>query len=223
MKDIPIELILLISLEFNHKELKLPTKYPYWENQDLWYEYRKASLKMAGFTDEMKPYFKGAPFYEPKAISEENLKKIVLDHTEDFRNGKYERDQTYSLLGGFVLKKDQEDKFFPQCCGELTDIQYWENVSNANDAYYEGHPAPRLSFKSNKVIFNFSVQAYDEIFQPTPPNPKLIVQLNDLKSAVDKAKIDLQKLSDRVIKINQMLNLGIEEIEDLLIWRNSNY
>jgi len=72
----------------------------------------------------LKPYLPGAPFFEISSITNENLKKVLSDHTEGFRKGEYERSDVTSLFGGYVLKVDGEDKYFPQCCGELSDIAY---------------------------------------------------------------------------------------------------
>lgn len=176
-----VELILVIELTYNNQEIQSPNNYPYWENQDIWYQYHNQLYKKAGFKDEFKPYLKGSPFFEPKEITDRNLKKLVLDYTEVFReNEMEERECTNPFYGGYVLRINQEDKYFPQCCGDLGDIKYWENVSNGIDSYQEGHPKPILKFKSNKVIFDFWVGKYDEAFEPTPPENRLEVDLTEL-------------------------------------------
>lgn len=218
-----IELIPVIELGYNNHGIETPEKYPYWENQGAWFEYRDKSLKKAGFENEFEPYLKGSPFYEPRKITDKNLEKIVADHTEELRKGEYEREQASCLFGGYVLKINGQDKYFPQCCGDLSDIIYWEKISKKENSYYEGHPAPDYKFGLNKVIFDFSVGEYDEHFEPTPPETILEIELRELKKAVEKAKIELKKLSERMIKINEKMKLGIDRIEDLLIWENPNH
>lgn len=217
-----IELLPVIEIGYNNQGIEIPKKNPYWQNQDIWCKYRKKSFKKAGFKDELKPYFKGYPFFEPKDITDRNLTKIVFDHTEGLRNEEYKREQACCLFGGFVLRIDRKDQFFPQCCGNLGDIKYWEKISKGIDFYYEGHPAPCLKFKSNKVTFDFSIEEYEERFEPPPPNIKLSIDINELRIAVKNAKCELKKLTERVIKINQKMNLQIDKIEDLLIWGKPN-
>ena len=53
------------------------------------------------------------------------------------RAGKYEREQASALFGGYVLRIDGHDKYFPQCCGDLSDIHYWEKLTNGKDGFYE--------------------------------------------------------------------------------------
>jgi len=166
---------------------------------------------------------KGSPFYEPRKITDKNLEKIIADHTEELRKGEYEREQASCLFGGYVLKINGQNKYFPQCCGDLGDIVYWEKISKKESSYYEGHPAPEYKFGLNKVIFDFSVGEYDEYFEPTPPEKILEIELRKLNKAVEKAKIELKELSTRVIKINEKMKLGIDRIEDLLIWENPNH
>jgi len=217
-----VKLIPIIELGYNNQGIKPPTAYPYSNNQEIWFEYRNASLQKADFKDEFEPYLKGSPFYEPAKITNRNLEKIVVDNTEEFINGIYGRDQVCCFFGGFVLKVNGADKFFPQCCGDLSDLMYWEKISQGQHAAYEGHPAPVYKFSSNQVILDFTVGEYDEHFIPTPPDTKLEINLEDLNLAVTNAKITLNKLAERVIKINQKLNLGIESIDDLLIWGDGN-
>lgn len=218
-----IELIPVIEIGYNNQGIKAPEEYPYWEYQEIWNKYRKESLEKAGFNDEFRPYLKGSPFYEPKEITDENLQKVVLDHTEALRNGEYDREQVSCLLGGLVLKINGEDKFYPQCCGDLSDVIYWQKLSKRQNSYYEGHPAPNYDFKDDTIIFDFSVDEYDEHFEPTPPEVKLVVNIADLEIAIENAKSELGELAERVKKINRNLNLELERIDDLLIWRNPNH
>ncbi|MFK7906878.1 MAG: hypothetical protein AB8B69_17225 [Chitinophagales bacterium] len=213
-----IKLIPVIEIGYNNQGITSPKKYPYWENQDVWFEYRNKTLQKAGFKDEFKPYLKGSPFFEPKEITDENLKKIVFDHTESLRNGEYERYQACCLFGGYVLRIDKKDQYFPQCCGTLGDIKYWEKMSKGIDSYYEGHPAPMPKFKFTKIIFDFSVGENEERFEPIPSSTKLEINRKALVLAVEAAKSELKELTERVIKINREMNWGIDRIEDLLIW-----
>ncbi|MFZ2283027.1 MAG: hypothetical protein WAV86_04055 [Lutibacter sp.] len=162
-------------------------------------------------------------FYRIQDINNDDLSELIKDHTEGFRNGEYEREQASALFGGYVLKIDGINKYFPQCCGDLADIKYWDRLSNGQDSYSEGHPAPQVKIDCKELIFDFSVDEFDEPFQPTPPEIQLKVDKQSLKLAVEQAKRELELFSVRLKEISNKENLNIENIEGLLIWENPNY
>ncbi|MFK7971734.1 MAG: hypothetical protein AB8F95_15315 [Bacteroidia bacterium] len=219
-----IELIPVLEIGYNNQGVTVPEHYPYWKNQGAWHQYWKLSFEKAGFEDEFKPYLKGSPFFEPKHISHDNLKKLVADFTEVFREDDMkERELSNPFLGGYVLRVNGEDRFFPQCCGDLGDIAYWEKISTGTPSHYEGHPAPTISFESGTIIFDFAVKEHDEHFEPTPPDTRLEIDIQALRTAIDEAKLALKEFAKRIIAINLELNLQIERIDDLLIWENANH
>lgn len=217
-----VQLKPVIELIYNDPKVESPKEYPYWKNQLIWYEYRNHLLEKAGFTDKFEPYLVGSPFYEPNKITDKSLGKIVVDHVDGFLSGEYEREEMSALFGGYVVKIDGENKFYPQCCSDLSDIYYWESLSKQQEAYSEGHPAPDYKFSAGNVILNFSVGEFDEHFEPTPHHTILEISVEELKFAVKEAKLDLYRLSHRLDKINRDQNLGIDRIGDLLIWKNPN-
>mgnify|MGYP006898472830 CR=1 FL=1 len=218
-----VELVSVIEIGYNNQDVPTPDKYPYWEYPELWDEYNSNSYKKAGFKDEIKPYLPGSSFYRLSEITSNNLTKIVIDHTQEFRDGKYGRQQASALFGGYVLNIGGQDKYFPQCCGDLADIQYWERLSNGRNSYYEGHPAPQIKFQGNKIFFDFSVDEYDEVFQPTPTEITLSIDRLELKKAVEKVMTELQIFELQLNKINEDEKLCIDNIGGLLIWDNANY
>lgn len=213
-----VELIPVIELNFNNQIIESPNEYPYWEHQDIWFKYRNKLLNKAGFNEYIEPYIKGGPFYEPKSISNNNLEKIILEVSKSI-----DIDDNNCLFGGYVLKIDNKNVFFPQCCGDLSDIVYWDRIANKKNAYHEGHPSPRYKFRFNKVIFNFTVKDLDEQFEPKPPENILKIDLNELKKAVNEAKKELHKLHKRIFHINMELNLNIDDLENILITNNPNH
>lgn len=218
-----VELIPVIEIGYHNQDLIAPDKYPYWNYPELWDKFNSDCYKKAGFKDELKPYLAGSSFYRLPDITDSNLSKLVIDHTQDFRAGKYEREQASALFGGYVLRIDGQDKYFPQCCGDLADIQYWTRLSDGQNSYYEGHPAPQIKFKGNNILFDFSVDEYDEHFQPTPNELKLSIDRLELKKEVEKVKTYLKIFEQRLEKINQDEKLNIDNIGGLLIWDNANY
>lgn len=217
-----IELIPVIEIVYSNQGVVAPEKHPYWDNSDIWDKYHEECYQKAGFKDKLIPYLKGSSFYKLDDITDNNLTKLTIDHSQEMRDGKYERPQdTFSFSGGYVLQVNGQDKYFPQCCGELSDINYWENISNGKNSYHEEHPTPQLKFENSRIVFDFSTDEFDEPFQPTPTEIILSIDRLQLKRAVEKAKTELQIFEQRLNKINEKLN--IDNIGGLLIWDNSNY
>jgi len=219
-----IELIPVIEIGYNNQGVTAPEKYPYWDNFEIWDSYHEECFQKAVFKDKFIPYLKGSSFYKLSDITDANLTKLTTDYTQEMRDGKYKRPQdTCTFFGGYVLQVDGHDRFFPQCCGELSDIIYWHRLSEGHSSYYEGHPAPQIKFEGNNIIFDFSSEETDEQFQPKLIENILSIDRFELKRAVEKVKIALQTFEQRLIKINEVEKLNIDNIGGLLIWDNGNY
>lgn len=218
-----IELIPVLEIGYSDPEIEAPDLHPYWEHPKEWAAYWRKNLKNVGFEDEFKPYALGSAYYDPKFITERSLTRIACDHTEEFRDGEYERDEISCFYGGYVLRVNGEDKFFPQCCSDLGDIRFWESIAQGQDSYNEGHPAPELIFGRDEITLDFTVADYDEAFVPPPPETILKIDRKILQLAVEEAQSELMVLARRLIRINQREGWGIERIDDLLIWENPNH
>jgi hypothetical protein len=219
-----VELILVIEIGYNNQDITAPDKYPYWDHPELWDKFNSDSYKKVGFEDEFKPYLAGSSFYRISDITDNNLTKIVIDHTQDLRDGKYGREQASALFGGYVLRVDGQDKYFPQCCGDLADINYWENLASGKEqGFYAGHPEPQVKIQGDKITFDFTVGESDEHFAPTPSENLVHFDIPSLKKAIETAKTELDKFEQRLEIINQNEKLNIDNIGGLLIWDNANY
>ena len=219
-----IELIPVIEIGYNNQDVPAPDKYPYWENSEIWDKYHEECYQKAGFKNNFIPYLKGSSFCRLSDITENNLTKLTIDHTQEMRDGKYERLQdTCAFFGGYVLRINGQDKYFPQCCGELSDIHYWVRLSDGQSSFCEGHPAPQIQLEDNNIVFDFSVDEFDESFQPTPTEITLSIDRIELKRAVEKVRTELQAFEQRLNKINEDEKLNIDSIGGLLIWDNGNY
>jgi hypothetical protein len=217
-----IELIPVIEVGYNNQDIKPPDKYPYWDYPEIWDKYHNDCYVKAGFKDNLKPYSKGTSFYKLTDISKDNLVKLTKDHTAEMREGKYGREQSCAFFGGYVLRVDGKDKFFPQCCGDLSDIIYWEKLGDGQETSYEGHPAPIIKIKKDKIIFDFTGDE-DDPFKPTPPEIQLVVDKSALKNAVQKANDVLNDFAKELIDINVQESLNINNIDHLLIRNDGNH
>jgi len=219
-----IELIPVIETIYCNQDVPTPDRFPYWEYPALYDKYNSDVFKSAGFKDEMKPYLPGSVFLRLSDITDNNLKKIVFDHTQDLRDGKYGREQASAFFGGYVLRIDGQDKYFPQCCGDLADIQYWKNLANGIEkGFYAGHPEPQVKIQGDIITFDFEVGESDEHFAPTPGENTVCFDILSLKNAIEIVKTELATFEERLEKINQDENLNIDNIGGLLIWDNANY
>ncbi|MPR34933.1 hypothetical protein [Salmonirosea aquatica] len=219
-----VELIPVIEIGYNNQDVPTPEKFPYWEYPELWDKYKSDSYNKAGFIDDLKPYLKGSSFYRLSEVTDNNLKKLISDHTQELRDGKYEREQASALFGGYVLRIDGQDKYFPQCCGDLADLQYWENLGNGKEkGFYAGHPEPEVKIQGDKITFDFTVGEFDEHFAPTPSENVVQFDIASLRKAIEIVKTELDKFEQRLEKINQDEKLNIDNIGRLLIWDNANY
>ncbi|WP_286433734.1 MULTISPECIES: hypothetical protein [unclassified Acinetobacter] len=83
---ITLALIPVIELGYNNQGISPPDQYPYWDYAHLWNRYHADCYKKAGFLDDFKPYSPGSSFCKILEISERNLIKIIIDHTQDLRD-----------------------------------------------------------------------------------------------------------------------------------------
>jgi len=219
-----VELIPVIEIGYHNQDITAPDNYPYWDYPELWDKFNSDSYKKAGFKDGFKPYLAGSSFYRLTDITDNNLTKIIIDHTKDQRDGDYEREQASAFFGGYVLRIDGQDKYFPQCCGDLADLKYWENIANGKEqGFYAGHPEPKVKIHRDKVTFDFTVGEFDEHFEPTPKENIVQLDISSLRKAIENVKTELNTFEQRLERINQDEKLKIENIGGLLIWDNANY
>ncbi|MCH2231175.1 MAG: hypothetical protein MK105_12605 [Crocinitomicaceae bacterium] len=214
------ELIPVIEIGYHNQGIKSPENYPYWEFPDEWQDYADKSYQKAGFKDKFIPYKKGSNFYRAKDISNENLVKIVNDHFEGIIKDDWNEDETCALFGGYVLKINGIDKLFPQCCGDLSDIVYWEAIAKYKQwKFYNGHPTPDLKFNQKNVIFNCKND--NEDFVPKT-DEKIVVPIIELENAYNKAIIELKEFEIKLNQIKQNLSYKPinDTLENILIYRN---
>ncbi|MGI4874525.1 MAG: hypothetical protein ACRYFX_25490 [Janthinobacterium lividum] len=217
-----VELIPVIELHYPHPSIPVPDKFPYWNYAALWDAYHAACHSQAGFADPLPAYLAGSSFCRLPEITPRNLAKLVADHTQELRAGTYERDQASGFWGGYVLQVGGKAAFFPQCCGQLSDMVYWERLAQGQPSYYEGHPAPTVTLNGDSLVLDFSVGEFDEPFQPPPP-PAVELSRAALQQAVAQAKQELQLFAQRLKEINAAAGLEIQDIDKLLIWSDGKH
>jgi hypothetical protein len=218
-----VALLPVIEIGYNNHGVEVPTTYPYWENTSLWDAYHAACYAAAGFKDEFIPYLPGSSLYRLPTITDGNLAKLARDQTAELRAGTWTREEVCAFFGGYVLRLDNEDVFFPQCCGQLSDIIYWERLAAGVASYYEGHPAPGLSFVHDMVQLDFLESEFDDAFQPPPPVRSVQISRPALQLAIKQANLELQQFAQRLRELSKAEALGVPDIDKLLIWENGKH
>jgi len=122
-----IELIPVIEITNYDQDIATPISGPYWGFADDWEAYRIATSIAAGFSEDLKPYTKGSSFYKINEINDKDLLKIIHKEiaTQQTEENLGIDDLESSFYGGYILKIAGVDKYFPQCCGNLGDIEDW--------------------------------------------------------------------------------------------------
>ena len=156
-------------------------------------------------------------------ITDQELITWVNEHTRGFRASEFDRDQACALPGGYVMVVNQQPIFYPQCCGDLSDIYYWEKIAHGEDAYCEGHPSPQLNFTADSIKFDFSTEDTDEQFRPMPQLTTITIGKASLLYAVERCVSDLAVFCRRLEQINRAEGLGINDIGELLVWNLGNH
>jgi len=211
-----LELIAVIEIGYSNQGIEFPKEYPYWEHAELWDNYNEKCYAKAGLKDKLLAYLPGSSFYKLVDISHDNLIKLTKDHTQEMRNGK---EPSCPFSGGYVLRLNGQDKYFPQCCGDLSDIIYWEKLLVEDKPFfYQGHPEPQVLITDKIVFFDFTVDEFDEKFIPPPNDIKVEFKKVDLNKAIEKVKIELRIFANRLLKINVDEDLKIPNIDKILIW-----
>jgi hypothetical protein len=202
-----IELIPVIELNYYNEKVKTPNG-SYLEFAKEWDNSHKESFLLAGFKEEFKPYESGMSFYKLNEISDINLIKIITDYFEEFESGvSITDDDIQPLDGGYVLMVNGNNEIFPQCCGNLGDIESWEGIIDPeNDYFWNGHPTPIVKQKSDNIILDLSEMNQNEV----------LINREKLKTALIKTQKELRSFAERINRIEN--DYGISKLGEKLIY-----
>jgi hypothetical protein len=161
---------------------------------------------------------KSLPFHRVDEISDEDLIKVIKAHLDKFETEELISEYISPLTGGYILKIDGENKFFPQCCSDVGDFDSWENLSNGKDEYWFGHPMAKVSFDKDSVTM--ICDDGDENFYPET-DKIIVIEKSALKEAVNETRKVLKDFAERLIRIEKQEKLDIKNIHKLLIFGDS--
>ncbi len=219
-----VELIPVIEISNTDQSIKWPDSGPFWEYADEWENYNRLSNISAGFSDQLISYAKGSSLYRIDEISNADLakaiqKELTIQQTEE---NKGIEDLVCPFSGGYILRVDNRDIYFPQCCADLADIEQWLNLINGETEYFSaGHPSPRITENGDKLHFDFINTDTGENFAPPVIVETLEIDKSELGNAVKNTKKELDFLGNRLQSINRTESLNIPDIAERLIFGKS--
>jgi len=202
-----LELIPLIELHYYDEDVNSPSG----SSSELpkeWDKYNEKGFALAGFKDKFQPYESGSWLYKLNEITESNLIKIVEKYFEEFELDESLTDDNIKPLdGGYILKTINKNLLYPQCCGNLGDIDSWEGIINPNNTYFwNGHPTPIIIQKNENIVFDLTDMNQKEIS----------IDREKLKTALQETKKQLSNFSKRINKLEN--NYGIDNLGEKLIF-----
>lgn len=212
-----IELIPLIEITY-YTSAPAPEHGPSWDHPQEWEQYARKRLKNAGFPDPFHPYKSGSSFYDPTLISPGNLRKLITDAFTIYDGTNL--DEILPFYGGYLLRVEGKDILYPQCCGDLGDIVYWEKlIFESKVCYLNGHPAPLVKFVDQVAIFTFDES--DESFSP-PTVRSIELECYALKDAFQQAWDKLAVFAQQIAQLELEMDIDLqgENMANILIYRN---
>ncbi|WP_325435519.1 hypothetical protein [Pseudomonas nitroreducens] len=213
-----VQLIPVVELFYPVGSVPTPATGPYWEHVDSWQDYQSRSLLANGFSPGLKPYRAGAALYRLAEMSDEDIAQLASLHCAGGLQISGDWEQVCPLSGGYVLRLDNSDLFYPQCCSDLRDLQSWRQIAQGKGRYlYSGHPSPVIRIERGTITFDFSEGDMGEAFAPPPARSSASFPLVGLAVAVQTAELELQTFAVRLERLNAERHLNIPNIRALLL------
>lgn len=207
-----IELIPVMEIWWSSDDFVCPVSGPYWMYPD---EYAKANatcLVASGY-EPMQSYTKGSGYYELSTVTDANLLLEIRKRTEGFQT-----EEVCPFDGGYILNINGKDMLFPQCCGDLSDIQYWKELADKEyKLFWQGHPQPFIRIQGDKIIMELDDEGLED-FVPPPSERLLTFDVNDLRAALETVIPKISVFASRIDKIAKANSLDIENPGNILVW-----
>ncbi|WP_294287549.1 hypothetical protein [uncultured Chryseobacterium sp.] len=224
--NMKIELISVIEIEIYIEEIPFPQSGPYWEFADEWEEYHLLTNAKAGFSNHLKPYSKGSSFYRISDISDADLLRVIQKEIDRQKDEDHPEivELACPLTGGFVLRINGADIYYPQCCGDLSAIECWNDLLADEDSYfYMGHPSPKIIKTEKTVIFDFLNSEIQEHYTPPVKEDQIEIDKDALRIALEKVNQVINNFAKRLVKINEIQNLNIPGIDRILVYGKNDH
>ena len=167
-----------------------------------WDSYWDNYLKTLG----LKPVYSGSWFLSVDAINDpEVIKKVVtLSCNDDFSLENIEN-RFSPLTGGYMLFKNNDVLFEPQCCCDLGDLRYWKQLTSLASENWHNLLMGHAMTHGRKIGDHIEVKEVPEYGNDEPIIEK--VNQNELRIALSKAEQKIIAFQKKIIPvINEIIN-----------------
>lgn len=215
-----IELIPVIEIQNYNEVIPMPPSGPYWEFADEWEDYRLSTNVQAGFSNNLKSYSKGCSFYRTSEIPDSDLLKVVQKEIDRQKDDDHPEivELACPLIGGFILNINGADIYYPQCCGDLSSIECWNDLlSDEYSYFYMGHPSPGIIKTEKTIIFDFLNSEIQENYAPPVQKDHVELDKDVLRTALEKTNRELEHFAERLVTITKAHQLNIPGIDSILV------
>lgn len=145
------------------------------------------------------------------------LPALIEAHLQPLASANRPIEETCPFFGGLVLAVDEEYVLYPQCCGDLSDVEGWMRTLapdfHSGPLAKEGHPCPEAVRTGDRIELRCSDE--DEPFDPPVQSP-LAVSVPELRRALDEAMQELVAFRSRIRLCEPFA--GTPVLADLLVF-----
>lgn len=206
-----INTIEISPLRYSKEEFELPeiSDYP---DPEKWFTKWEEAVSQLNFNFETIE--KGSSLVDIETIDDENLIMIVETTMEDMESDKSEEDiDIMAFDGGIVLKIEDKILIQPNCCGDISNIEDWENIFKTPTSEWRmlwiGHPWVFCKRENGKVFFS----EYTESNVEDVENIKIVAEVeeSELKTELEKVIIQQVNLKSRILSVLKKMNYKYPE------------
>ena len=112
------------------------------EKRDEWSELWFKCVSDSGLNN-IKPIESGSWFVDLSQLTKNDLEIIIKRHIKEVNLSNF-KEEMVALSGGIVIQNNNEILIEPTCCGDISDIQNWEEIRNTElnkwTQLWIGHP-----------------------------------------------------------------------------------
>lgn len=167
------------------------------EDPQGWMEYWTASISARGYS-RVRAIEPGSWLVELDAMDERSLETLLREELADCEEP-VEIENIGALNGGYALRADEKLLLTPSCCGDLANLDGWDQASRYAGSEWQmlwiGHPSVSVRAAESLLVISNYHEDDREI------EPLLAVQPHDLELAVARAKRVTFSFAERLLPL----------------------
>lgn len=212
-----INTIEISPLIYAKEEYELPSIADYPDPEKWYMKWEELASKL---NFNFKPIEQGSYLVDIETIDDENLKIILESKLDkiDFDDPE-EVDFVMAFDGGVILKEDDQIYIQPNCCGDMSDIQNWQDIFENNTSAWTmlwiGHPWVLYKRENGKISFS----DYTESGMDDLGDIKTVVETDEteLRTELEKALQRQIHFQNRILNILKKMSIqNVQSISKML-------